>query len=318
MSLFRKPTENKAGIKFLVYGKTGSGKSLFGLSFPKSVAIDTENGLTFYEGTDRGKNLIGILNTQSHRDVENAFDEMEDIVEEQGVKTIVIDSITKIREHVIEVVTNIDEKRARRDGKIIEEANTSMRSWGRVKHNMQKLQNKMIDLTSKGVNVVYTSQSKDIKEKQGDQFVTVGQEMDAQKGTDYDFDVILYMFKEETANGTVFKARVEKDRSETFKVGTILENPSYENWKESIEGRKGKTLETSYTENVEADKQEYEEELDNESKTLEERAKEIVENISEDDLKNFKADLKKAKINKFTGLTKIQSENLSKIIDKYS
>ena len=80
MSLFRKPSENKAGIKFLVYGKTGSGKSVFGLSFPKSVAIDTENGLTFYEGKDVGKNLIGILNTQSHKDVEAAFDEIKDLV----------------------------------------------------------------------------------------------------------------------------------------------------------------------------------------------------------------------------------------------
>lgn len=318
MSLFRKPSENRAGIKFMAYGKTGSGKSLFGLSFPKSVAIDTENGLTLYEGTERGNNLIGILNTQSHKEVEEAFDEMEDLIDDAGVETLIVDSITKVREHVIEVVTNIDEKRARRDGKSIEEANTSVRSWGRIKHNMQKLQNKMIDITSQGVNVVYTAQSKDIKEKQGDQFVTVGQEMDTQKGTDYDFDVILYMFKEVQPDGTtVFKGRVEKDRSETYKVGTVLENPSYDNWKESIEGRSGEALKTSYTENVESDKEDYEDELDKSSLTQEERVKEIIRKGGKDVQDAISKDIKESKIPGFNNLTKVQSEKLEEIISKY-
>lgn len=319
MGLFRKPAENKAGVKFLVYGKTGSGKSLFGLSFPKSVAIDTENGLTLYEGTERGKNLIGILNTQSHKDVEDAFDEVSDIIDDEDIQTVIIDSITKVREHVIEVVTNIDEKRARRDGKSVEEANTSMRSWGRIKHNMQKLQNKMIDLTSKGVNVVYTSQAKDIKEKQGDQFVTVGQEMDTQKGTDYDFDVIIYMFKETSGDGkTVFKGRIEKDRSETYPVGTVIENPTYDNWKKSLEGRKGELLETTYNTTVEQDKIDYEQELEDESLTPLEKLSTLLSEHPEKKGEIAKELVASGIKDPSKKLTKIQSEKLLEIISKYS
>lgn len=48
MSLFKTPETVKSGLKVLVYGATGTGKTWFALSFPEIVGIDTEDGWARY------------------------------------------------------------------------------------------------------------------------------------------------------------------------------------------------------------------------------------------------------------------------------
>ena len=240
---FRKPGEIRLGGKFLSYGRKATSKTTFLLSFPKIAAIDAEAGMSFYEGKPKGKNIVLVSNTQSFKDFEEDLDDIAENYEEYGVKTFGLDSATKVKENLEETIMTIDEKREKKKGKSADETNLSIRSRGRIKYVNKKLQNLKIDLSTRGVNIVDIAQAKEIKEKQGDQFVTVGWEPDMQKGADHDYDVVLYHYTEPDGKGGVkFLARVDKDRLEVFKVGTIIENPSYEMWASVLAENDGKKL----------------------------------------------------------------------------
>lgn len=234
MALFKKVEETKTALKVLAFGASGSGKTTFALSFNDIVAIDTEAGIDFYKGN---KNLKYILNTTSADELEEAMEEIEDeLMDEIG--TLVIDSETKIYENQQHSALNLVEKRARKKGQDIQDANISQREWGKIKMISKRMQSEKIKLSSMGVNIVSIAQMKEIKEKKGDQFVVVGYAPDAGKGIEYDYDVVLRLFTEKDKNGEEnYKAEVCKDRTGVFKKGQIVENPKYSMWKSVVDGK---------------------------------------------------------------------------------
>ena len=221
MGLFRKPAKKKIGLKALVVGERGVGKTRFALTFPDIAALDSENGMTFYEDTEDGKNLKLVANTQSFYDLEDSIDEIADVAEDEGIKTIVIDSESKFYANIQETIMNVEEKRARRKGRDVLDANLSVRSWGKIKQISEKLQNKKIDLSSQGINIVSVSQIKDKKEKIGEDFQVVGFDIVMSRGADYDYDLILKLFTEEDGTDISYKGKVLKDRTGTFKTGEL-------------------------------------------------------------------------------------------------
>ncbi|MCD3275577.1 AAA family ATPase [Clostridium botulinum] len=237
MSLFKKVEEVKSGVKVLGYGKTGTGKTLFALSFPEGCAIDAEDGMAFYKG--KYPNLKYILNSTSADEVEEALEEItdEDMIDEIG--TFIIDSETKIYENLQHSALNVAERRAKNKGQQVDDANISQREWGKIKLINKRIQSTKIMLCSKGVNIVSIAQEKDIKEKRGENWVTVGYAPDTAKGFEYDYDIVLRLFteKDSKTGEEIYKAEVQKDRTQTYKKGTIISNPSYNNWKEAIEGK---------------------------------------------------------------------------------
>ena len=136
---------SRSGVKVLFYGLEGSGKTVSAISFPSVLLVDTEAGSTWYMGTELGKNVLGVFNTQSYRDIQEAMEEVSDTYKESGVETFVIDSMTKVRQGLVRVVSKIDEKRERSKGKSALEANTSMRSWGKIGQISSDIQNDTID-----------------------------------------------------------------------------------------------------------------------------------------------------------------------------
>lgn len=316
----RKPGAKKVGVKVLGWGKKGSGKSVFALTFPGVAAIDAEAGLAFYEGGERGKNLVLVSNTQSFKEMEDDFDEIREDHEELGVKTLAIDSETKIYENVQETVMTVEERRARKAGRDVDDTNLSQRSWGRIKYVSKRLQNLKIDLSSNGVNIVSIAQHDDIKEKQGDQFVIVGGKPVMAKGAEYDYDIVLYFFTEENEKGeTRFYARVDKDRTETFKVGTVIENPNYSMWAPVIDANADKeALKTNFVEQSEESKDRYEEDAAEDERTWTEKVVELTKKLDKDSKTKLGEELKAAKISKFEGLTAKQQEKLEAIYDKFN
>lgn len=317
---FRKPESRKVGIKVLVWGQKGVGKSRFLLTFPSIAAIDAEAGLAFYEGKDVGKNLKLISNTQSFKELEDDMDTIREEHEELGIRTIGIDSETKIYENIQETVMAVEEKRARRNSRDVDDTNLSQRSWGRIKYVSKKLQNLKIDLSSKGINIVSIAQYDDIKEKKGDQFVVVGGKPVMAKNAEHDYDLVLYMFTEKDSRGKVkYKARVDKDRTDTFKEGDIIESPTYELWKDEIENKnKSKALNTSFAQEQDEVKSEYERELDEDEKSIGLRLKELLEKLNDEEVAELKQELKTVGIKKFDGLTAKQQEKLEEIYKKFS
>lgn len=317
---FRKPASKRVGLKVLVYGDKGSGKTIFSLSFPKIVAIDSENGMSWYEGTEDGKNLIAIDNTQSYQDLEDAIDDMEDgLAEELGAETFVLDSESKVYQNIQEAVMNVEERRAKKKGRDVMDTNLSVRSWGKIGQVSSKLQNMKIDMTSKGIHFVSVAQAAEIKEKQGDQMVVVGHKPAMDKKAPYDYDIVLFHYVEEQADGsTKFFARVEKDRSKVYKVGDIIENPSFENWKARVDGLKDKDLlDTNLSSNRKETEDKYEKEVEEEEKPLSERMKELAANADKETAAKIVEELKAAKITTFTGLTAKKQEKLEEIYQQF-
>ena len=317
---FRKPGEKKIGGKFLSYGKKATSKTTFLLTFPKVAALDTEAGMSFYEGTDKGKNLILVANSQSFKSFEEDLEDIADNYEEYGVKTFAVDSVTKIKENLEETIMVIDETRERKKGKGVDETNLSIRSRGRIKYVNKRLQNLKIDLSTRGVNIVDIAQAKEIKEKQGDQYVLVGYEPDMQKGSDHDYDVVLYHYTETDGRGnTKFFARVDKDRMGVFKVGQVIENPSYEMWASVLAERDDKeALNTSFVKQNEDGKNSYEEEQDLEEQTWTEKFRNLISILSDEQKKELQVDLKSAGISDFSKVTPKKRELMIEIYKKFS
>ena len=235
MALFKRVEETKTAIKVLAYGASGTGKTTFSLSFPSVVAIDTESGMSFYKGNP---NLKYILETTSAEEVEEAMEEIEDELIGE-VATLVIDSETKIYENQQHGALELVEKRARKKSQNVEDANISQREWGKIKLVSKRMQSAKIKLSSMGVSIVSIAQMKEIKEKKGETFVTVGYAPDCGKGIEYDYDVVLRLFteKDKVTGLDVYKAEVMKDRTGSRQKGEIIINPSYEYWRSVVEGK---------------------------------------------------------------------------------
>lgn len=282
MIKIEKPGTHKKGLKILVYGDTGTGKTSFALTFPKSLILDTEDGYEWYENTEKAKNMAGIVRSQSFDDLDDLLGQLDRDSSEYS--TFVIDSETKIYENLQEALLDVEERRARKKHRDELDANISQRSWGKIKQISLRLQNEKIRLASQGVNIVSVSQAADVMENSGDTMVKVGEKPDMHKKAKYDYDIKLRLFIKDGK----YYGEVEKDRTDTYSVGTVLENPSYDNWKERVEGKEnqGTTKDVNFTESVDKSKKAYENELKSEM-SFEERVRDYAAELDDAQKKEF-------------------------------
>jgi len=254
---FRKSCKNKIGGKFLVFGATGTGKSLFGLTFPASIAVDSECGLAHYEGEDvslnNGKtyNNLKFVDTTSDLDtLEEDLDEFVDIAEENKCETLIIDSESKIYAGLQVSANEVEEKRARRKGKDETDVAISVLSWGRIKLINMRLQQAKIDLSSKGYHIVSVAQEAEIKDAEGKK--VIGYKPDCYKTLPYDYDVVIRFFNKKDNDGTMhYFGEIIKDRTNVTKIGSVVENPCYDIWKDYFDRKSGlETNTTSYKKDI--------------------------------------------------------------------
>lgn len=235
---WRKPNKQRIGGKFLVYGETGSGKSQFGLTFPKIAAIDAETGLSFYEGTDieiDGKKYNNLVAVDTTSDLESLEENLTSIIDGdvEGIETLLIDSETKFYVAMDIACTEVEERKAKLKGKDVD----TRAKWGRVKNITMKMQQAKLTASAKGYNVVSTAQSKEILEENTNKLL--GYKPDAHKSLAYDYDTILRFFTEVDKKSKQIKyyAEVLKDRTNVTKVGQVIENCTYDIWKPYFEAR---------------------------------------------------------------------------------
>jgi hypothetical protein len=251
---FREAKANKIGGKFLAYGETGSGKSWFQLTFPNVACIDSEAGIGFYEGKaitlNNGKtynNLKLVDNTSDLDTLEEDLDAFLDGEYEGKISTLSIDSETKFYSTMQISALEVEERRARRKGGDIDDAGISVKQWGRIKLINMKFQQAKIDLSSKGMHIVSIAQQVEIKDDKGEK--VIGYKPDMHKSVGFDYDVVLRFFKKKNKDddGCTYYAEVIKDRTGVTKVGSVIENPCYDMWKDFFDGiSKLDTLKTSY------------------------------------------------------------------------
>ncbi|MDC6077540.1 AAA family ATPase [Limosilactobacillus reuteri] len=301
LSGLRKPNSRKKGMKILIYGESGSGKTVFALSFPKSIVVDSEDGYSWYEGTERTRNVVGILDSQSYDDLENLMDELDDANDEE-FSSLVIDSETKVYENIKEALQNVEETRAARKGRDVLDANLSMRSYGKIGQLSGRLQNAKLRLASQGINIISVAQAADEMEDAGNgQRVKVGEKPNMDKRARFDYDVVIRLFTKDNK----YYGEIEKDRLEVFERGDIVENPSYQNWAHRLESKdnQGETVAKDFSKDAEKSQKAYYEEVKGEM-SFADRVKEYFATIDADTKKKFVEDMVAA-----TGTKKIKEMN---------
>lgn len=252
---FRKARETKIGGKFLAYGYEGTGKSWFALTFPKVACIDSETGVAHYEGKDiilaNGKTYNNLVLVDDTSDLDDLEDDIDEAVDSSEIQTLDIDSETKFYATMQVGATEVEEKKARRKGGDVDDAVVSQRQWGRIKIINMRLQQAKIDLSSKGKHVVSVAQATEVYEGTGDNRKFVGIKPDMHKSVKFDYDTILEFYKEENGDEVKYFAKVKKDRTNVTKVGQIIENPSYDIWKDYFDAMNGlDTNETTYKKDI--------------------------------------------------------------------
>lgn len=284
LSGLRKPNSRKKGMKILIYSESGSGKTVFALSFPKSIVVDSEDGYSWYEGTERTRNVVGILDSQSYDDLENLMDELDDANDEE-FSSLVIDSETKVYENIKEALQNVEETRAARKGRDVLDANLSMRSYGKIGQLSGRLQNAKLRLASQGINIISVAQAADEMEDAGNgQRVKVGEKPNMDKRARFDYDVVIRLFTKDNK----YYGEIEKDRLEVFERGDIVENPSYQNWAHRLESKdnQGEAVAKDFSKDAEKSQKAYYEEVKGEM-SFADRVKEYFATIDADTKKKF-------------------------------
>ena len=316
MSLFEEPAKRSAGMKVLVYGFEGTGKTLFALSFPDIILIDTEAGSTFYLSGEEGKNVRGVLRTQGYKKYEDALNEVARDWDKLGMQTLVTDSVTKLRQNLSDTIINVDIKRNKRNGMADAELNSnlSMRSWGKIGEISKRHQNIKIDL-SNNVNIVDVAQAREIRD---DNQTVIQIRPDMDKSAPYDYDIQLFLFTKKDGDGEVkFYARVDKDRTKKYAVGDVVENPSFELWSNTL-GDSDNRVKTDYSGDHEKDAEAYTEEAEKDSQTIQERLAEFSGDLSATDKKKFTDLLSENKITNLNKMTKAQQKKLLELMDSFN
>jgi len=272
------------GGKVLVFGGQGSGKSTFAGTFPNINLVDSEDGNTYY--LENNPNILRVMRTTSASEVQETLDELNDEESLAEFDTIAVDSGTKLYENMQSAAYEVVEKRSRkqlRKGKDIDmdDLNLSQRDWGHIKRWNQALKTAYIMFSSQGKWIVEVAHQKDVfrdptddEKKRGIDRVKIGEAPDLAKKAEYDFDIVIQMFTKEDKEGNVtYFGKIYKDRTGVTNKGQILEDPSFETWREKWESTKkfGVKKAVDYSTGVNKDKESMEIE--------DEKAEEIADNI---------------------------------------
>ena len=284
---FRDAKAAKIGGKFLVYGESGRGKSTFQLTFPKVACIDSEASVAHYGGRDitlnngnTYNNLVLVDNTSDLDELEMDLDSFISGEFDNKIETLSIDSETKFYGTMQVGAQEVEEKRARKKGGNVDDANISQRSWGRIKILNLKLQQLKIDLSTRGIHIVSVAQGTDKRDDSGEK--VIGIKPDMHKSVGFDYDTVLEFFTKEEADGTHYYAKVLKDRTKVTKRGDVIENPCYDIWKDYFEGRSNlETNKTSYKNDIKNSTESMEDKADR-SEELAAEFKEILKSLKDD------------------------------------
>lgn len=156
MSLFEEikkaPVNKNIGTKTLVYGDAGIGKTTWSLNIPckKMLFFNLERGVKLINFDQETK--ICTPNNISFLEIHDLLNEIRDF-RENGVTTIVIDSITKLEQ----IISNQVCLRKKVDH--IEEIGFG-KGYVEIKKEFQNILEKIDEITEKGINVVLIGHSK--------------------------------------------------------------------------------------------------------------------------------------------------------------
>lgn len=190
MSLIKKPSEIEAKktISMLIYGEPGLGKTTLACSAPHPVLFDYDGGV----GRIHGSHRVDTVQIRSWEDTEAALNEVS---EANVYKTIIIDTVGKMLDYVVDYIRRTQPTYVQRDGSL------SLKGYGLRK---TMFSNFIRRLQVIGINVIFVAHEKE--EKQGDLTVKRADAGTSSNANDLfkDLDLVGYM------------SALGKDRTITF------------------------------------------------------------------------------------------------------
>ena len=217
--MFTKATGINKKLKILIYGQSGGGKTHFALTFPRPAVIDCEGGTELFGG----RFDFDVLRTKDLDEVLRAIEG----INPKKYDTVVIDPVTVLWQVMMEAGQLAAERRAIKQRRNPDDANLTPRDWGIIKRKVNSLYTRLVNLPA---HVVVCGRIKDVNERRGNEVVKVGERVDAEKSTEYLFDIIV---KLEVQRDGKRIGIIEKDRSGILQ-GKRIENPSFESFAEII------------------------------------------------------------------------------------
>jgi len=195
--MFEKAMPVAKRLKMLIYGPTGTGKTVTSLHFPGVACIDTEKGTDFY-----GDMFDFQRDQTSNPDAVNKL--LDNLLKDPGdIKTLVVDPIGNIYEEM-QTLEMIKKRKQTGDPNYTLEAS----DYKTIKPNMKLIIQKIRALD---MNIIVTARSKVLySQVAGDFMKPIGIQFDGPKDIDFEFDVVLKLSKDEEGN---FLAIADKDRT---------------------------------------------------------------------------------------------------------
>lgn len=232
MSLFKKP-DDPAGITFMVRGDAGTGKTRFALGVKRvtnlpCAYIGTDRGAQFYKDDPEVGGFLQV-ETRDPKVIESAIKELrEDWGKTFGA--VVVDTITDLWTAEQKTFEKVKRK-GDSEIKFI-----PIGSWRPMREAHEQ---KLRDLQELPVHTFLICEEKPVYERSGSgedaELKEVGSREDSDKKDSYVSDVRLRFYTERGR----FYAEVLKDRTGTFPMGEVVEDPRVEMW---IKGRARQTV----------------------------------------------------------------------------
>lgn len=191
--------------KFMLSGKSGVGKTMFALNFPKPYLIDTEGGATREQYTDKLIKVGGAYmgKDQGSQDFKTVIEEIKNLgTTKHEYKTLVVDSYSKLY-NIAAAIAEEDPKIGSTFGRDKKEANRPSRQLLRWIDR--------IDMV-----VILICHSKDKWERKGAEVTCVGSTFDGFDKFEYDLDLWLEVQKA----GKERSYLIKKSRIDNFTEGT--------------------------------------------------------------------------------------------------
>ena len=198
--------------KILLFGATGSGKTVTALSLPgKKLVIDGEKGAVAYRRQFEFDVPAGPAGEPVFTDDPTALEKMIDdlLSDPDGYTVLVIDPITVFHQRMMEFADAALRPRAEAKRRDMTPYDSAMQpgAWGRINQNFRRLMSKLRRLD---MAVVVTARERVLLEAVGDSFRAAGSTFAAAKDLDYEFDTVLRL----RALGEQIVAKVEKFRGQ--------------------------------------------------------------------------------------------------------
>jgi phage nucleotide-binding protein len=174
------------GVKMLVYGQAGAGKTSLIPTLPNPVAFSAEGGLLSIQGAD-----IPFIEIASMDDLKEAYSWVSESDEAKGFDSVALDSISEVAEVVL-----AHELRKNKDGRA---------AYGELNTTMNELIRSFRDLLGK--NVLMTAKLEKSQDEMGKMLFNPGMPgKSLTQALPYFFDLVLALRVERDAEGATQRA----------------------------------------------------------------------------------------------------------------